>query len=451
MSFYIVRPKETLVQQVLGSIPTSMAREYREARITEVVRLRAEDPVYQEIRQWISDSQSPASQVTKKISVSAPVEATAVSTAAEPAATSRQRRVRVGQRTKPGSSPDTPKVREALLTGTLIVDMSDEEAERMRRELPHVTVLKNGPIDLIPPTHIETTAKQKVTTSDLWHLEAIGLEAARGRGFQLLGTGITIAVLDTGIDETHPALNGKVTEAFTFDAKLGDQGIQQMVPSTDTHGHGTHVAGLICGETIGVAPGVQLISAVVLPEGKGQLAEFVMAMEWLFSRSDVHIVNISAGFPGYAEELRSLFEDALVVGLLCVAAVGNEGRKRTRSPGNFIEPISVGAAEKRDGRYVVPGFSSSSTLVINNYQYRVPDLVAPGKGVYSSVVGGGFEAWDGTSMATPIVSGIAALILEKYPEITLLELEDKLLSTCLDLDLPVERQGSGLVQVKAAL
>jgi subtilisin family serine protease len=87
----------------------------------------------------------------------------------------------------------------------------------------------------------------------------------------------------------------------------------------------------------------------------------------------------------------------------------------------------------------------------NNHRYHVPDLVAPGEGVYSSVVGGGYEAWDGTSMATPIVSAVAALVLERHPNITLGQLEEELLTTCRDLKLADDRQGKGLIQVKAAL
>jgi len=79
-------------------------------------------------------------------------------------------------------------------------------------------------------------------------------------------------------------------------------------------------------------------------------------------------------------------------------------------------------------------------------------LVAPGEGVYSSVQGGGYEAWDGTSMATPIVSGVAALILEKYSkQMNVGQLFDALLNNCKDLGQDKERQGKGLVQVTAEL
>jgi subtilisin family serine protease len=71
--------------------------------------------------------------------------------------------------------------------------------------------------------------------------------------------------------------------------------------------------------------------------------------------------------------------------------------------------------------------------------------------VYSSVIGGGYEAWDGTSMATPVVAGVAALMLEKYPDMTLTDLEDMLRYACKDLGFPPDRQGAGLVQVPEEL
>jgi subtilisin family serine protease len=72
--------------------------------------------------------------------------------------------------------------------------------------------------------------------------------------------------------------------------------------------------------------------------------------------------------------------------------------------------------------------------------------VAPGEGVFSCVMGGGYEPWDGTSMATPIVSGIAALLIEKYRDMTVSDLQEAILNSCKDLGLPPQRQGHGLVQ-----
>lgn len=134
----------------------------------------------------------------------------------------------------------------------------------------------------------------------------------------------------------------------------------------------------------------------------------------------------------------------LKVGVLPVCAVGNDGRDITCSPGNYRSVISVGASNAREK---VAGFSGGGTLFVENHIYTVPDLVAPGEQVYSSVTKGGYEAWNGTSMAAPIVSGIAALWLERYPDITVTDLREELLGNCKNLGQPRDRQGNGLIQM----
>ncbi|MGB0384423.1 MAG: S8 family peptidase [Ardenticatenaceae bacterium] len=406
MSIYIVRPKLTFERLSVGLISVKLAPESREAQINAVFSARSQNPVRQDIQSWVADAESRGVTLISK------------------------------------NERDTP------VTGTTIVKMSDSEAQRMRQELPNALVVRDRPIELIQPRRhkTKTVTADKIQVSDLWHLKAIGLEAARKQGFSGMGAGVTIAVLDTGIDPTHPELDQSVTGAYTFD--LAQWKAEPMVSGHDTDGHGTHVAGLICGKKVGVAPGSKVISGVMIPHALGSLATFTLALEWAAKRPEVQIVNMSAGLAGYFPEMRTAVTGLLDVGVLPVFATGNEGRNRTRSPGNYIEPLSVGAS---NGQNRVASFSSGGVLVSNNHQYIVPDLVAPGEGVYSSRMGGGYEAWDGTSMATPIVSGVAALILEKYPDITVTNLVEKLLDTCQDLGQPAERQGQGLIQVKAAL
>lgn len=406
MSIYIIRPRMSVAARSLALHSRELAAASRSVQIDEMFSLRMLDPVQHEIYAWLEGGpEREVKRITK-------------------------------------SEDDT------RITGTTIVEMPDEEAERMRQELPDALVLRDGPIELIQPRRAVTAARRKkrLSARHLWHLDAIGLTEVRAEGFEGSGAGVTVAVLDTGIDAAHPEMAGRVAGAHTFDVL--DWGITPMIPSQDTDGHGTHVAGLVCGKKVGVAPGAKVLSGVMLPEGHGSIAEMVLALEWVGARPEVQIVNVSAGIPGYMAEMREIVADLAAAGVLVVCATGNEGRNRTRSPGNYIEPISVGATNHRNR---VAGFSSGGTLIADNHQYMVPDLVAPGDDVYSSVMGGGYEAWDGTSMATPIVSGVAALVLEKYPDITLADLVEELLSTCEDLGLPADRQGEGLVQVQAAL
>ena len=402
MSVYIIRPKATSVARSLKLASKKFTPESRQAQVAEVVNFWQENPVHQEIEDWLEDAQNATSQVSKH--------------------------------------PDYSGI-----TGASIVEIPDDEAERMREELPNALILRDQPIELIEPQRNANT-KDELTADELWHLDAIALNKARQNGFTGTGKNITIAVLDTGIDSTHPELQGKVTESYSFN----DRSKQiQSISSQDTNGHGTHVAGLICGKQVGVAPETKLIDAVLIPRGTGKLSNLILWLDWLALRADVNIANISAGIPRYFDEISDLIDTLLAVGILPVCAIGNDGFNNHIAPANCKNSLSVGAVNSNNQ---VASFSGNATMSVNKQLYNVPYLVAPGEGVYSSVQGGGYEAWDGTSMAAPIVSGVAALILEKYSkQITVESLIDGLLTNCQDLGHDRERQGKGLIQVTAAL
>ena len=400
MTLYIIRPKTTL----LGRFPNLAARkitaESRDSQIQEVAHFWQEEPSYQDIQRWIQDAE--------------------------------------GFDVKPIFTNLT----YPTLTGTTLVEMPDEEAERMGRELKETIVLKDEPIELIRPIQDETKAKETLEIQDIWHLSAI-----RKSELQQTGKNVKIAVFDTGIDPNHPEIQGKVTESYSlnFQGKIG-QWTVDPTPSQDTEGHGTHVAGLICGKTVGVAPEAQLINMLLLPQGRGTVRNFILALEWLLYRTDIRIVNISAGVaPKFREEMSDIINDLLTFGILPICAVGNDGRNRTRSPGNCQGVISVGATNQ-NGK--VAGFSSSARMEVDNQVYYVPSLVAPGEDIYSLKMDGGYAINSGTSMATPIVSGIAALILEEDSQISAYDLGEALLDRCQRLEgQRPERQGEGIIQV----
>lgn len=407
MSLFIVRPKRRLSQS-LALAGRSFEPTRRSAQVQEALDLRKSDPVEQEVIRRLKSMK--------------------------------------GVKLLTTSESDTP------VTGTMVVDMSDdlpaeEQAARLREGVPESLVLSDSPIELIQPVQTRGAKKQAVTARDLWHLKSIGLEAARKRGFKGSGDGVTVAVLDTGIDPSHAELADRLQGAYVFDPTTWRSSEQK--PSQDTNGHGTHVAGLLCGKKVGVAPGAKLLSGVMLPHGVGRVAQFILAFEWAAMRPEVSIVNISAGHRYMSPDvLQTYIDDLLGVGVLPVVAVGNEGRNSTRCPGNCTGVVSVGAITRLRG---VWSSSSSGTINAGHHQYNVPNLVAPGHEVYSSVMGGGYDAWSGTSMATPIVSGVAALILQRYPKITVADLLEELLAGCKVLEGDFARQGKGLIQVKAAL
>ncbi|NJP04471.1 MAG: S8 family serine peptidase [Chloroflexaceae bacterium] len=401
MSRYIIQPRESFTMRSVDLISTRFTPSERRDQIGHVRALRYEDPLHHEIQRWIDDAQ------------------------------------------KSGINMVSYFQSEQSITGACILSLPDDEAERMRAELPGALVLRDRPFELIQPRRRMTAVSQTVPT-DLWHLPAIGVDLIRGPGGGWTGQGITVAMLDTGVDGTHPEVAENLSGAYRFD--VDQWSAEVMAPSIDTYGHGTHVAGLICGKHVGVAPGVSLMSGVMIPDGKGTISNFILALEWAASQPEIQIVNMSAGIMGYFPEMRESVSMLLRVGVLPVVAVGNEGRDRTRSPGNYTEVISVGAST-RDHR--VASFSSSGIIIADNHQYAVPDFVAPGEEVFSAVAGGGYAPMDGTSMATGIVSGVAALMLERYPDITVIELDDALLSSTRDLHQPADRQGHGLIQIGA--
>ncbi|XYD11673.1 S8/S53 family peptidase [Methylobacterium sp. NMS12] len=256
---------------------------------------------------------------------------------------------------------------------------------------------------------------------------------------------MVVGVCDTGIEEVDE-LQGRIRGAYRIDRTLNR--VEPTERSRDTQGHGTHVAGLICGATVGVAPAAQVENIIMIPGGSGNLSDFILAIEHVAQQPHISVLNMSAGIPGYNGEMQPALDALRRVGVLSVIAIGNEGRNTSRSPGNYRSVLSVGASNEAGH---VAAFSGGGQMMVDGMTYAVPDCVAPGEQVTSCVMDGGFEAWDGTSMATPVVSGLAALLIERDPSITIAELEDQILSACIKLEAPEARQGAGLVQYPASL
>jgi subtilisin family serine protease len=326
------------------------------------------------------------------------------------------------------------------VTGAMIAEMQPGEADRLAADRPEVHVLADAPLNLITPLKVEGSTKKRLNAANRWHLRAVGLPARRTKSTPT-GKGVTIAVLDTGIDATHRELDGRVVGGVAFD--VDNQVVTDREPG-DTDGHGTHVAGLIAGKSVGVAPGTKLIDGLMIPKRKGTFSAFVQAMEWAAQNPDVQIINVSAGLLGFQPGFDDVVRALLFAGVLPIAAVGNEGRNRTRSPGNYQPLLSVGATGA-DGS--VAAFSGSGRIQIDHQVYDVPDLVAPGKDVYSSVRGGGYEAWQGTSMSAPIVSGLAALVLERQPDLPVLDVMDVLLNAATPVPGDPSRAGLGAARL----
>ena len=341
--------------------------------------------------------------------------------------------------------------REGMLAvGTAVVDLSDEEAEMLQADVPGLRLTRDREVTVFRPQI--GRRKDDLEDGDLWHLDEIGLAEARRNGFTGTGAGVRIAVLDTGVDSSHPELGSKIAEHHIFDPATGT--IQVMDPGNDTDGHGTLIAGLICGDRIGVAPGARVISVVMLPRGRGGLANFVIALGWAATRPGLRVLNISSGLPGFVPEMAEPLKAVISAGILPVVATGDGGAHAlTYSPGNHEGVLSVGASARDDDGSWIPPFSSGGRFSGSGRGgYVIPDLVAPGQVVISSRQGGGFAFFNGSSLSAPIVAGVAALIIEKNPAIGVNDLVKALLGSCVPLvRRPPERQGAGVVRVKPAL
>ena len=346
----------------------------------------------------------------------------------------------------PGNEPlrgkTTARHVALALTGIHLIDTVATNLEHLSAALPDHAILEDEPLSLIDPTRSDV--REDESELDLWHFDAIGLAAARDAGFHNKGTGVGVAVLDTGIAEV-PEIRGRVKASYS----MNSSGDWTRVHTQDTDGHGTHVAGLVAGSRTGVAPGVELTNVIMIPKGIGMVSSFVSALEFVARDPEISILNMSAGMIGYHTGMRSAVEAVKGTGVFPVIAIGNEGQDTNCSPGNYREVLSVGAATKDDR---VAGFSGGGTMDVGDQSYPIPNLVAPGESVTSCVMGGGYESWSGTSMATPIVSGLAALIIERYPTITGTDLQDELLGAARELPgFAATRQGKGLVQLPAGI
>lgn len=218
------------------------------------------------------------------------------------------------------------------------------------------------------------------------------------------GKGIKIGVIDSGIDSTHPELKGRILNQVNC---IGDS------LTGDTNGHGTHVAGSIIGENIGVASEAEILDLRVFGTSSGaSISSILMALDQCISR-EVDIVNMSLGSAVPSYVLESAVNQVSTNGIILCAAAGNSGpySETINSPSSAQLAISVAAA---DASKHVSRFSSRGPCRWNSWQK--PDCAGFGENVYSAKNGGGYTVMSGTSMASPGVAGVAACVLQYQHE-----------------------------------
>ncbi|MCL4813237.1 MAG: S8 family serine peptidase [Vicinamibacteraceae bacterium] len=291
---------------------------------------------------------------------------------------------------------------------------------------------------------------------------AVVIEADAARAdLNVNGRGVRVAVLDTGIDGNHPALLGKVVD------EISTAGEPVNVPGS----HGTHVAGTIASNDAvlrGIAPQADLVNVKVLTAaGFGAPANVITGLEQALRRGAL-VANLSLGwseiFHGWVCNdadcvLCEAVDNAVRLGMTVVVAAGNEGNAGAKPPFAIRHPgaarlaITVGAVDKVK---LLAGFSSigpsSGRLSAASPQRLTkPDLAAPGVSIVSSVLGGAFASFNGTSMASPHVAGLVALMLQKQPALRPLMIKKLLEDSCEPLTMMPNQTGYGIINAYAAL
>jgi subtilisin family serine protease len=336
-----------------------------------------------------------------------------------------------------------------------VFEVSKDDLAAVPTELPMVTDIYPNRRLRVPP--VTRANLDRAAIADYkgytWGLARMGALGCWGV-FDARGKGVKVAILDTGVDPTHPDLKGKI-DGFAEFAEDGSVLINNKLKAYDSDKHGTHcaatvVGGNASGRWIGVAPEAQVLAGLVLKKGEGTDAQVLAGIEWAIQKG-AHVISLSLGGLRMSADVLDLYTRSIInanaLGIPVVVAVGNEGSQTTGAPGNDYFAFTVGATDVEDR---AAGFSGGRTQIIEDSRYIAsehlpvvyskPDVSAPGVDVFSAIPGGGHDAWNGTSMATPHVAGAMALLLSEPSTIAQLQgiqrvdvLQNLLISTVKEL------------------
>jgi subtilisin family serine protease len=264
-----------------------------------------------------------------------------------------------------------------------------------------------------------------------------------------------VVVLDTGYNYTHPELASSYLGGKDF--------VNGDTDPMDDEGHGSHVAGIITADGAtakGVAPGAGIIAGKVLDStGSGYFSDVVAGIYWAVNGpdgvyateddfgADAISISIGTGAPylyrgtcdSALPDLTNAIKYATQKNIPVVVAAGNSGSSGVSIPGCISYSTTVGAVNSSDR---IANFSGRGNAV---------DITAPGVSIYSTILGTGYASWSGTSMATPMITGVVALMKKAYPALTVAQVESKLFSTAKDLGTRGKDRDYGWGRVRADL
>jgi subtilisin family serine protease len=309
------------------------------------------------------------------------------------------------------------------------------------RDDPRIESVVPDAIGRVADWPLDTAPNDSLYATNQHDFDVIGMPAA----WQLTTgtTSVVVAVLDTGYYGAHADL-AAIPTVWPRNTRNDTKSV------TDGYGHGTHVAGTIAAQTnngigvAGMAPNVTIMPVKVMDSnGQGYWSDFLEGVDWARTHG-ADVINLSLGGTlsmSQAAAWQPVFDAAYQAGVVVVAAAGNNNRNEPFYPASFHHVISVAATTNAD---VKASFSNYGPAV---------DIAAPGASITSTYADGGYYSMSGTSMATPHVVGLAALVRSYHPEFSVDEVESAIELTALDLGAPGRDDtfGYGRIRVDQAL
>jgi len=281
----------------------------------------------------------------------------------------------------------------------------------------HTTAVPND------PRFGEMYGLDRIDAPEGWDLAGLGTFPTAG--------GVKVGIVDTGIQANHPDLVGKTVDCAQSRGTLIFAGQIREGSCADDNDHGTHVAGTIAANTnngIGVAgvafnARLSICRALGGPLGTGATSDVANCINWLATKG-VKVISMSLG-GGASSTLqtavRNAWKNGGATGAVVIAAAGNDGNSAVNYPAGYAEVVSVAATDEADAR---ASYSNANADV---------EISAPGSNVLSTVRGGGYAEISGTSMATPHVSGVTAVLWQLNPGATAATIRSRLTAAVNDL------------------